>query len=144
MYEESADGVIYFDNMLPHLSGSLFKSSMRQFNERVPLTDFSKYHGGEKMLRILPEKLRGFSPSRAKASGKLPGGYIYNGCFVVAGNVEIATNYLIWQPEGGKEIASRFKSSEFSDEGGNEWRLLTPHFRTLGDKRDIVDVRRPE
>lgn len=142
LFRESPDGTVYYDNIPTRVDLSMLKSSVRQFNERVPMTFFS-YHnaqGADKMLKLLPSALADFDTSLATPSRLTPGGYLYGSLIVTSpdnGGDDTAVITLV-SPDG-TETASRFRQLGFTDRAGNQWLLIIPHASTFDPTLRIAD-----
>lgn len=128
---QSRDGIIFYDTTRPRLSPALFKSSTRIFNETAPLFDYSLYWGDGKQLRIVPTALERFTGRNGREAESLPGAMVFEGYLIVPQGVEIPQSHMVFTTEEGRQIDSRYKTTEFRTPDGSGWTLVMPHDQTL-------------
>ncbi len=128
-FTASSDGVIFLDITRPKLSPALFKSSVRQFNERIPMWDYSQYYGYGRNLVILPRALRGFDGSNGAPALTLKGAQIYSGYLIVPQGFELPATLEAVTSQG--RFATRYRKDSFSTPDGRGWILVVPHEQVL-------------
>lgn len=129
LFLQSSDGEVYYDNISTHVSLSFMKSSMRNFNEYMPMALFSKYWREDEnvMLSLLPSKLHNFTSDRVSACGSDSTLYLKDG--LLLSRDSIPDNYskiLINTPQMGW-IESRLRPRCFTAADGSRWILIVPH-----------------
>ncbi len=140
LYIKSDHGTIYYDNMHPVPDLSLFKTSIRQFNERFPTINFSDFYGGGKgMLCILPTSMRGYRDSVAECAPSQANAKIYHGNIVIDDARMAEAPVITVTYDDGSRCESRFYSNEFVDADGETHILIKPH-SSLFTTSKVVDV----
>lgn len=141
LYQESADGTFYYDLSYPEADITLFKTSVRQFHEKVPKDFMRIYFSPENKMVILPSSMEGFTPERSESSKLTPGAMIYNGWIVVPEDFDVNSFQRIGIITGnGKNVPSRFRTDRFFCPGYGYYLLITPHIKVLDQTIDIKDV----
>lgn len=141
LYQDSANGTFYYDLTYPKADLTLFKTSVRQFHERVPKEFMRMYFSPNNNMVILPTSMKGFSPEYAKKSQKTPGAMIYNGWIVVPESFDIDSFQRIGViTENGEHVPSRFRTDRFFCTGYGFFILITPHIKVLDQTVEIEDV----
>lgn len=139
MYDTSADGEIYLDVTRPGFDASLMKTTVRTLNERVPLRFIEQYYskeGEQKPLTLLPEALRGFSPSE---SVKVADGcYLYHGYAVAVVDPESRGLSLTLTMADGASTPTRYHSVRFHGADGKEYLWLRTHVQTLDPDAEVA------
>lgn len=140
LYNASPDGAIYLDLIYPVADASLYKTTVRQFHERVPIFFWEKYHDSDKHLVILPAAIRDFIPERAQPSGKAPGIWVYKNHIIASQSLDLSDVNLIRLLTGeGSWTSSRFRADPFTGRDGHRYVLITPHLQTLDHSVRIID-----
>lgn len=142
LFMESADGTIYYDlsNPLPDLS--LFKTTVRELHERIPLEELNGYLDKTKTLAILPEALEGLGHDNP-SGGEGPGVYAYEGHLLAKPGAVPESPRIEVLTESGEWIATRYRKNPFRDLQGREWVLITPHIQVLDPTIRLKDLRQP-
>lgn len=141
LYQESADGTFYYDLTYPKADLTLFKTSIRQFHEKVPKEFMRIYFSPENKMVILPTSMKGFTPDRSKNSELTPGAMIYNGWIVVPEDFDVDSFQRIRVfTENGENIPSRFRKDRFLCPGYGYYLLITPHIKVLDQTIQIKDA----
>lgn len=144
LYLQSAEGEVFFDNRPIRLSGSLMKTSVRNFNEYAPTTLFSAYWNNtprDKMLSLLPAKLSRFTSSRAVPCESDSTLFLFDGALVCRDSVpgEFAT-LMVKTPQMGW-IESRMRPRQFHPlNDSSAWVLVIPHIAAM-THCDVTDAR---
>ena len=141
LYQDSPDGTFYYDLAYPKADMTLFKTSVRQFHERVPKEFMRMYFSPNNNMVILPTSMKGFSPECSKNSGLTPGAMIYNGWIVVPEDFDVDSFQRIGVITGnGEKIPSRFRTDRFFCPDYGYFVLITPHIKVLDQTIEITDV----
>ena len=141
LYEASPDGTIYYDLIYPTPDLSLFKTSVRQFHEKVPKTFWEWYYGPDKPIVILPSALKGFSQEKSSPSELSKGVMIYNGCIILPDTTDVDSYKRIHiVTSSGERRPSRFRRDYFKAADGKTYILLEPHDKVLDPTLEIKDV----
>ncbi|MDE5998037.1 MAG: hypothetical protein K2G77_07505 [Muribaculaceae bacterium] len=141
LYQESKDGIFYYDLTYSQPDLTLFKTSIRQFHEKVPKEFMRIYFAPDNKMVILPTDMQGFSPDKSKQSDQTPGAMIYNGWIVITEDLDIDTIQRIGViTENGENIPSRFRIDRFFCPGYGYYLLITPHIKVLDQTIMIKDV----
>lgn len=141
LFNDSSDGTIYMDLIQPSPDASLFKTTVRQFHEKVPIFFWEKYHDADKHLIILPVAIKDFTPSNPMASHHSNDLWIYDGHIIVPADIDLSENNIIMiMTSDGSWSPSRYRTDSFVASDGNKYILLTPHMQTLNPKIRIIDV----
>ncbi len=141
LYEESADGIFYYDLTYPEADASLFKTSVRQFHEKVPKEFMRMYFKPDCKMVILPTAMKDFTPSAATKSEISAGAMLYNGWIVLSDTVATDSFQRIHiLTEDGKYLSTRFRIDKFNCEGVGEFQLVTPHIKVLNPNIRVHDV----
>lgn len=145
LFTASCDGQIYMDLMQPHPDMSLYKTTVRQFNEKVPREMFSRYYdqSGHKSLTILPERLSGFEVGAGEPLRSASGLCLFEGCIVALPDDSSTsdTGHLTLVTADGTPISSRYRGQLFKTAGGDTCRLITPHAVLINPAITIADIR---
>lgn len=145
LFTASGDGQVYMDLMQPHPDMSLYKTTVRQFNEKVPREMFSRYYdqSGHKSLTILPERLSGFKVGAGEPLRSAQGLYLFKGCIVALPDDSSTsdTGHLTLVTTEGTTISSRYRGQLFKTAGGDTCRLITPHAVLINPAITITDIR---
>lgn len=141
LYEESEEGIFYYDLTYPKVDLSLYKTSVRQFHERVPKEFMRMYFRPDQKMVILPTALEGFNPGKATKSVLTPGVLMYNGWPVVPDSVETDSFHRIHiLTEKGEYLPSRFRVDRFDCPSYGKFILVTPHIKVLDPTLQIQDI----
>lgn len=141
LYQQSEDGTFYYDLTYPKVDLSLFKTSVRQFHEKVPKEFMRMYFSPEHDMVILPTAMQGFSPEKAVKSELTPSALIFKGWIVLPDSIGLDSFSRIHiLTEDGKYISSRFRKDRFKDEIGRNFILVTPHVKVLDPSIKLRDV----
>ncbi|MDE6632205.1 MAG: hypothetical protein K2K23_04325, partial [Muribaculaceae bacterium] len=141
LYQESADGTFYYDLTYPKADITLFKTSIRQFHEKVPKEFMRMYYSPNNNMVILPTSMKGFSPERSKNSEMTPGAMLYNGWIVIPEDFDVDSFQRIGIiTENGENVPSRFRTDRFFCPGYGYFLLITPHIKVLDQTVEIKDV----
>lgn len=141
LYQESADGTFYYDLTYPQADLTLFKTSIRQFHEKVPKEFMRIYFSPGNQMVVLPTSMKEFTPDRSKNSQLTPGAMIYNGWIVVSEDFDVDSFQRIGIiTENGENIPSRFRKDRFFCPGYGYYLLITPHIKVLDQTIQIKDV----
>lgn len=141
LYEESDDGIFYYDLTYPKVDLSLFKTSVRQFHERVPKEFMRIYFKPDHKMVILPTALEGFDPVEASRSSLTPGALIFNGWPVIPDSIKTDSFHRIQVlTENGEYLPSRFRADRFDRPGYGRYILITPHIKVLRPTLQIKDI----
>ncbi|MBD5261486.1 MAG: hypothetical protein HDS38_05070 [Bacteroides sp.] len=141
LYEDSADGTFYYDLAYPEPDLTLFKTSVRQFHEKVPLEFMRIYFKPEYKMVILPTAMKGFSPEKTTASGLTPGAMVYNGWIVLPDTADTdALQRIHILTEDGRYLPTRFRSDRFTYRDSITFQLITPHVKVLDPHIRVKDV----
>ncbi len=145
-YEESSDGIVYYDVTKPKIDLSLLKTSVRSLNETVPLSFISyRYGSSEKEeLRILPGQLRNFRGFSNTRNFDLE---VYEG-LVIAGPAEVSARInrhsrpnIILVDEEGNNHETRCNLVPFTASDGLDYYYLKTHIQTLNPSLKIVEAK---
>lgn len=139
LYEDSPTGQIYYNLTYPKADLSMFKTTVRQFHERIPKRQLAQYLDADKELVILPTAILGLRAERLTPASR-PGFYLYRGYIVTAPDVEIESPQITVDIPGATNVSTRFRSDAFRDETGKEWIFIMPHIQTLDESLRITDV----
>ena len=138
-FKASKDGVFYYNLSYPAADLSLFKTSVRQFHERVPKNFMEMVYG--KRPVILPEAMHGFNPSTAPRSSRSPEAMIYNGWIIVDGETDVYTfNRIHVLTTDGRNLPTRFRYDFFPGPDSRQYIIITPHVKVLDPSLPIADV----
>lgn len=139
-FQASSNGQVFKDVQKPKISFSLFKTTVRQFNEHIPRTFFSRYYdpSGSKELSILPPSLQGFSLLEAVPSDHTPGLYMFKGLMIMKREPKGYKATIILGD--GSESESRYRFQPFQTSDGETYFLITPHVQVLNPKLQIRDA----
>lgn len=141
LFEASENGTFFYDLSYPVADATLFKTSVRQFHEKVPIRFWEIYYGPEKKMVILPSAMKGFSPSKSRKSRYTPEALIYNGWIVLPDDFDIDSHKQIKiLLEDGTVKATRFRHDDFTGQDGNKYTLISPHKKILNPDIIIKDV----
>ncbi|MDE5794640.1 MAG: hypothetical protein K2I08_07960 [Muribaculaceae bacterium] len=141
LYKDSENGTFYYDLAYPKADMTLFKTSIRQFHEKVPKEFMRMYYSPNNNMVILPTAMKGFSPERSEKSKITPGAMIYNGWIVVSEDFDVDSFQRIGVITGNGEIvSSRFRTDRFFCPGYGNFLLITPHIKVLDQTIRIKDV----
>lgn len=141
LYQASTDGTFYYDLTYPQADLTLFKTSIRQFHEKVPKEFMRIYFSPENKMVILPTSMKGFTPDRSVKSKLTPGAMIYNGWIVVPEDFDVDSFQRIRViTENGDNIPSRFRKDRFFCPGFGYYLLITPHIKVLDQTIQIKDA----
>lgn len=141
LYQESADGTFYYDLSYPKADLTLFKTSVRQFHEKVPKEFMRLYFSPDNKMVILPTSMKGFSPERSANSKFTPGAMIYNGWIIVPEDFDVDSfQRIMVVTENGENIPSRFRADRFFCPGYGNYLLIMPHIKVLDQSIKIKDV----
>lgn len=143
LYQASKSGTIYYDLIYPGLDPSLFKTTVRELHERIPLFQLGAYWGDDsRPLKILPPELIDLANENPRKANSSEEAYIFKGYILLAGDtaydsdmkIEVRNQHGQWQP-------SRYRRDLFHDPQGREWTLILPHLQVLDKNIRISDVR---
>lgn len=144
MFQNSSNGTIYYDLTYPNADLSLYKTTVRQFHERIPKFQFSHYYDPDKRLVILPSRLEGLEFDKLQPTSGSPKFYSYKGCFVMVADGEIASPQ-IWVKQSNNEWhLSRYRLDNFMDKNGTEWIWIMPHIQVLDETLELIDIKEQE
>lgn len=128
LFLQSYDGEVYYDNMPTHLSASMLKSSMRNFNEYMPMELFSQYWRKDGvMLSLLPSQLQDFTGDKARRCSSDSTLYLVGS--LLLSRDSMPDNYSkiqIKSPELGW-TESRMRPRLFTARDSTRWILIVPH-----------------
>lgn len=135
LYLASDDGQVFYDNIPFRLTPSLFKTSMRNFNETAPLRTFSAYWKGWSgpMLRLIPARLKNFSPARLTPCRSDYSLYLLDGLLVSRDSAIYGHTKLMVEISSSGWTESRMRLLEFyppSDDAEDDvtpYIILIPH-----------------
>lgn len=128
LYDSSADGIIYYDNIKPKIGVSLLRPSYRTFNEHFPMQNFSCYYGPYKPdLVIVPRVLETIDMKKAQISAGTPL-FIYEGHILMKGWDEKIRKVRI-RTDAGSEIVSRVRQDEITTIDGKRYLHIVPHLQ---------------
>lgn len=145
LYTTSDDGVIYYDNIKPRPTLSLFKTSVRCFNQRHPLTSFALGYEPHQPLTILPSALRDFDAAVAQPAASWPQARLYKGYVVIDADEEPDGQFVTITDRNGDRIESRYRLLPFTDSAGAKRQLLLPHVQLMSDGIiEVMDINDPD
>lgn len=145
MYEASGDGVIYYDNIRPKLTPALFKTSVRCFNQRHPLTSFALGFEPHYPLTILPAAVRDFNAADADRAMSWPEARLYRGYVVIGADACPDAQFVTITDSRGNLMESRYRLLPFTDAHGERWQLLLPHVQLMSDGVvEVADITDPD
>lgn len=135
LYLASDDGQVFYDNTPFGLTPSLFKTSMRNFNETAPLHTFSAYWKGwsRPMLRLIPTRLKNFSPDRLTPCKSDSSLYLFDGLLVSRDSAIYGHTKVMVEISSSGWTESRMRLLEFyppSDDAEDDvtpYIILIPH-----------------
>lgn len=138
LYKTSTNGQVYFDQAKPQLGLDLFKTSVRGFNESIPLRNFAEYYSTDgREFTLLPSSLKDYADTLAKATQSSPNIKIYNGNFVTSNDELHDINTVTVVYADGTSVASRFYLTPFTDNVGIKRTLVQPLSSIFCSKRQI-------
>lgn len=141
LYEQSTDGTFYYDLSYPTADLSLFKTSVRQFHERIPKDFMRIYFKPDHSMVILPTAMKGFAPDKAVESRLTPGVLLYNGWIVLPDSIDTGSFQRIHiLTETGEYLPSRFRIDRFKSDTGSDFIIVTPHIKVLDPSLRVKDV----
>lgn len=141
LFEASKDGTIYYDLSYPTTDLSLFKTSVRQFHERVPKEFMRMYFAPDKKMVILPTIMKNFTPEKSHKSELSPAAMIYDGWIVLPEDFDVSSFQRIHiLTEAGENLPSRFRVDKFYCPDYGYFQLITPHIKVLDNSIRIKDV----
>lgn len=142
LFLQSPNGEVYYDNIPTHVSMSFLKSSMRNFNEYMPMALFSEYwrENEDVMLSLLPSKLHNFTADRVSVCGSDSTLYLKDGLLLSRDSVpDNYSKILINTPEMGW-VESRLRPRCFTAADSTRWILIVPHV-TLMTGCSVTDAK---
>lgn len=139
LFTASPSGTIYYDLTYPKADLSLFKTTVRQFHERIPKRQLAWYLDKDKKMVILPKALEGLDAANVKAASR-EGFYLYNGYIVMDPAIDLDSPQISVNVPGNNKVLTRFRSDPFHDDAGKEWVFIMPHIQTLDEYLRISDV----
>lgn len=139
LYNNSKDGTIYYDITFPKANLSFYKTTVRQFHERIPKKQIAWYFDKDKNLVILPEKLQNFKDSDLIKASK-PGYFLCKGYIIKSPEIEDNNIHLLVDTNKGDNKETRFRLDSFKDKENKEWIFIMPHIQTLDSSLFITDV----
>lgn len=138
-FQASRDGTIYLDITYPTADLSMFKTTVRQFHERIPKKMISHYMDPDKNMVILPKMLKGVGESDLKPASR-PGFYVSRGYIMCEPSAAPESYQITVRDAGGNDIATRYRLDPFRLDSGKELVFVMPHIQTLDPEIKIMDV----
>lgn len=139
LFTDSSDGSFYYDLTYPKADLSLYKTTVRQFHERIPKYQLGEYLDGNKTMVILPTALEGLNANNTKPASQ-PGFYTFNGYIVMDPDVDLDSPRISVKTADGTVMSTRYRRDTFHDSGGREWVMIMPHVQTLDEDLRITDI----
>lgn len=145
-YHASSNGEVYYDVTRPKVDATLFKTTVRILNERIPLRFIENFHdayiehGKAKKINILPTKLMDFPGLKFDPRFEGQRIRVYRNIVVADTIYENALEKripLILVDKKGNEIESRYRTSSFHAGDGKRYIVIFPHAQILDATLEI-------
>lgn len=133
LFLNSPNGEVYYDNIPVHISLSLLKPSMRNFNEYLPMKLFSEYWRKDEnlMLSLLPLGLKNFAPNKASVCHSDSTLYLKDGLLLSRDPLPAGYSKILISTLEYGWVESRLRTRSFTANDGSVWILIVPHFTVM-------------